>query len=264
MPEENESIPRRIQKIDLKAQVEEELIRYIKQMKLGISTKLPREEELSKMLGVSRITLRSVLDDLSSKGMIFRKHGKGTFVNREYFEVKASFNPVMHFSDMITNSGYTPKIELLDYKIIKASEDTAKQLGIKKQDKVLQCDKIFYADKQICAVTRDFISLSYLGETPVENLEKNIDSIFYFMYKVTGKKLVLDKVELNAVYSKEVKLLNEILERQKIPPRAFLCLKGVNYDEDERPAVETWEYVDTTILKYTQFRKRILHYENIT
>lgn len=259
----NGSIPRKIQKIDLKAQVEEELIRYIKQMELGVSTKLPREEELSKMLGVSRITLRSVLDELASKGMIFRRHGKGTFVNRGYFEMKVSFNPVMHFSDMITNSGYTPRTELLDYKIVSACKDTAEQLEIKEGADVLRCDKIFYADKQICAVTRDFISLSYLGEAPVENLEKDIDSIFYFMYKETGKKLVLDKVELNAVYSRDVELLDRILEKRGIPPKAFLCLKGVNYDEDERAAVQTWEFVDTTILKYTQFRKRILHYEHI-
>lgn len=100
-------------------------------MELGVSTKLPREEELSTILGVSTITLRSVLDDLASKGMIFRRHRKGTFVNRGYFEMKASFNPVMHFSDMIINSGYTPRIELLDYRIISVCKDTAEQLQIK-------------------------------------------------------------------------------------------------------------------------------------
>lgn len=264
MSEEKGNTPRKIQKIDLKVQVEEELVRYIKQMNLEINTKLPREEELSKMLGVSRITLRSVLDDLSSKGMIFRIHGKGTFVNRSYFEMKVSLNPVMHFSDMIRNSGYTPRTELLDYRIVRASKDTAHQLDINEGEDVLRCDKIFYADKQICAVTRDFIPLSYLKGMPIENLENDIDSIFYFMYKASGKKLVLDKIEITAVYSKDIELLSQVLEERGISHKPFLCLKGVNFDDDARAAVETWEYIDTTILKYTQFRKRILHYENIT
>ena len=95
-----ESIPRKVRKTDLKAQVEEELLRFIKHMDLSVNSKLPREEELARMLGVSRITLRSVLDDLAGKGMIFRRHGRGTFVNSSFFEMKASFNPVMHFADM--------------------------------------------------------------------------------------------------------------------------------------------------------------------
>lgn len=52
---------RRVRKTDLKVQVEEELLRFIKQMDLAVNSKLPREEELARMLGVSRITLRSVL-----------------------------------------------------------------------------------------------------------------------------------------------------------------------------------------------------------
>lgn len=172
MTEDNmvDSVPRRVRKTDLKSQVEEELVRFIKHMDLAVNRKLPREEELARMLGVSRITLRSVLDDLSAKGMIFRKHGKGTFVNSSFFEMKASFNPVMHFADMIRNSGYEPRVEMIDHQIVKAAG---------------------------------------------------------------------------------------------IGPKAFLLLKGVNFDEEGTPAVYTWEYVDTEILKYSQIRKRILHYEDV-
>lgn len=52
-----ESVPRRVRKTDLKLQVEEELVRFIKHMDLAVNRKLPREEELARMLGVSRITL---------------------------------------------------------------------------------------------------------------------------------------------------------------------------------------------------------------
>lgn len=260
--EYRESAPRRVRKTDLKGQVVEELLRFIKHMDLSVSTKLPREEELSKMLGISRITLRSVLDDLSAKGMIFRRHGKGTFVNRSFFEMKASFNPVMHFADMIRNCGYEPRVEMMNHRIIKADRDIADHLYIEEGFKVLECDKVFYADKQICTVTRDYIPLSYLNDIPVTELEHYANSVFYFMYQASKKKLEWEQVELNAVYSCDVELLDGLLKSAGIPPKAFLLLKGVNYDEDNIPAVYTWEYVDTTILKYSQIRKRILNYEN--
>lgn len=264
MSDENrEPKPRRIRKTDLKAQVEEELLHFIKQMDLSVNNKLPREEELSGMLGVSRITLRSVLDDLAAKGMIFRRHGRGTFVNNSFFEMKVSFNPVMHFADMITNSGYTPRVEMIDHQIIKADRDVAGNLDLQEGEPVLICDKIFYADKQICAVTRDYIPLNYLNGIDMAELENYVNSVFYFMYKASGKKLEWDKVELNSVYSRDVELLDGLLERFRIPPKAFLLLKGVNYDEDGTAAVFTWEYVDTTILKYSQIRKRLLRYEDI-
>lgn len=261
--ENKEPAPRRIQKTDLKVQVETELLHFIKQMDLSVSTKLPREEELSRMLGVSRITLRSVLDDLSAKGMIFRRHGKGTFVNGSFFEMKASFNPVMHFADMIRNSGYEPRVEMINYRIAKADSEVAEHLDIQEGADALVCDKIFYADKQICAVTRDYIPLSYLNGVDMEQLDQYVNSVFYFMYKASGKKLEWDKVELNAVYSRDVELLDGLLKSVGIPPKAFLLLKGVNYDEDGTAAVYTWEYVDTTILKYSQIRKRILNYEGV-
>ena len=258
-----ESVPRRVRKTDLKLQVEEELVRFIKHMDLAVNRKLPREEELARMLGVSRITLRSVLDDLSAKGMIFRKHGKGTFVNSSFFEMNASFNPVMHFADMIRNSGYEPRVEMIDHRIMKADRDVAGHLEIEEGSDALVCDKIFYADKQICAVTRDFIPLSYLKDVDMAELDHYVNSVFYFMYKASGRKLEWDKVELNAVYSRDDALLDRLLKAAGIAPKAFLLLKGVNFDEEGTAAVYTWEYVDTEILKYSQIRKRILHYEDV-
>lgn len=255
-----DSIPRRVRKTDLKSEVEGELLRFIKHLDLAVNSKLPREEELARMMGVSRITLRSVLDDLAAKGMIFRRHGKGTFVNSSFFEMKASFNPVMHFGDMIRNSGYEPRVEMINRRIIKADRDMAANLGIEEHADILESDKVFYADQQICALTCDFMPLSYLGGVDPAGLDL-YDSVFYFLYQSGGKKISWDKVELNAVYSRDVELLDRLLEGAGIHPKAFLLLKGINHDEDETPAVYTLEYVDTSILKYSQIRKRILNYE---
>lgn len=255
--------PRKVQKTDLKLQVKDELLRFIKSMDLSVNRKLPREEQMSEMMGVSRITLRSVLDDMATEGIIFRKQGKGTFVNPSFFEMKVSFNPVMHFSDMITNSGYVPRTEFIYREVQKANEEIASMLGIKPNEDVLVCAKVFYADNQLCAMTEDYVAVSYLKTNDFKFLEMYQDSLFYFIYRTCGHKVMWDKVEIGAVYSKDVERLDEQLRRHNVTAKPYLLLRGINYDEEDQAAFYSLEYVDTQILKFNQIRKRIIHFDEV-
>lgn len=252
--------PPKVERIDLKTQVKEALQHYIKQLDLSISNKLPREEELAQMLGVSRVTLRSVLDDMASEGIIFRRQGKGTFVNPAFFEMKVSFNPVMHFSDMIRNSGYEPRTEILYRGIEQADKETAQALQIKEGSKVIVCTKIFYADHSICAMVEDYVPVSVVQEENLELLDQYSDSMFYFIYHTTGRQVKWDKTEIDVIMSKKVKRLSEHIKKCGGKEKAFLLLKGINYDENDQEVLYALEYIDTSILKFNQIRKRSIIY----
>ena len=63
----------KINTLSLSAQAKEAIQKYIGNMDLKLETKLPREETLADMLGVSRITVRQALADLAAEGIVFRK-----------------------------------------------------------------------------------------------------------------------------------------------------------------------------------------------
>ena len=46
-------------------------------------SRMPSENELGQVFGVSRITVRQALGDLQKEGLIFKIHGKGTFALRD-------------------------------------------------------------------------------------------------------------------------------------------------------------------------------------
>lgn len=98
--------------------------------------KLPTENELSKELNVSRVTIRAALQRLRSIGLVESKHGKGTFVcpNEDLFDYTG-------FSDTInlTAKEYKEICQLRE-----AIEKTAVQ-NIVENGMVGDCEVIFTA-----------------------------------------------------------------------------------------------------------------------
>lgn len=251
---------KKVQKIDLKQSVKEMLLDHISHMDLSVETKLPREEELAAMFGVSRITIRSVLDDLAGEGIITRKHGKGTFVNPVSAGIRVSFNPVMHFSDMIRNSGYEPSVRIITCRTEAASKEVAKALGLCEGQEVIVCVKAFFADEKLCAIVQDYVSTEVLPEHQDMTTE-DMDSLFFYVFHKTGRKIQWDKTEIDVVYSKDIPEIHTIVETYGEKDKAYLLLRGINYDENDEETLYALEYVDTSLIKFNQIRKKIISYQ---
>ncbi len=58
--------------------------------------KLSSERELTKMYGVSRITVRLALQELEKRGLVYKKHCKGTYVSEisdSAVDLSAAYRP---------------------------------------------------------------------------------------------------------------------------------------------------------------------------
>ena len=251
----------RLNEMPLSEKAKVQIRKYINTMDLEHSNKLPSEEILADIIGVSRITIRSALNDLASEGVIFRRQGKGTFVNVDSLSIKVKFNPISEFTTMIRDSGYTPSVRLLDMKIIPQDQEIAESLLLEEGDELVVAEKMFLADHKMCAYCADYFSLASVGgKQNLSEMARFENSIFAYMFYQSARKIVWDKVEISAEIGKRIPNLSKHTDIQELGDKAFLYLKGVNYDTNDKPAMYAQKYIDPDIIKFSMIRQRDIHY----
>jgi len=172
--------------IPLYHQIKEDLLLKIEQNKLKPGDKLPAEHNLMKEYDVSRITVRNAIMALVNQGLLFRKSGIGTFVA----EPKAVrlFPGVTSFTEDMRNKNMSPGRKLLSYKIKKASESLCKKMEIKKGEKILQIERLMFANDEPIAI--HFINLPELIWKNVDLSEDNIkEKSLYQLIESSGFEL---------------------------------------------------------------------------
>ena len=87
MAKENKDVEKVKNKIPLYVTVYEEIFSMINRGEFKLGEKLPGENELAKMLNVSRGTLRQALLLLQEDNIIFNYQGKGNFITNNKFKI---------------------------------------------------------------------------------------------------------------------------------------------------------------------------------
>ena len=122
-------IPRYIQARDT-------LSTRIRAGELQPGTKLPSEDQLAAQFGVSRMTIRKSLDDLITMGLIYRRHGVGTFVSQS--TVQRDHTKLTDFFESCRLNGHIPQARLLKKEIVPANKKMAKALGLSVGDQLIR------------------------------------------------------------------------------------------------------------------------------
>ena len=105
---------------------------------------LPTESELMEQYKVSRITVRKAMDLLLSDGLIVKKRGSGTVVQKKKME--QTMQKVLHFSDEMQKKGITPHTKMLTNEVVPASQHIAHALCVNEMEPLIHVYRIRYAD----------------------------------------------------------------------------------------------------------------------
>jgi GntR family transcriptional regulator len=111
--------------VTLYEQLATELRNAIVDGRFAPGARLPNEDDLGRLYGVSRITTRQALDRLCQQGLIARKQGKGTFVSGP--RVRHDLLDMRGIHAEMIEQGLQAR--LLDFGIDAAPEAIAAQLG---------------------------------------------------------------------------------------------------------------------------------------
>jgi GntR family transcriptional regulator len=122
--------------------------------------RIPSEQELGEMLGVSRTTVRSALQSLEQDGLIVRTRGRGTRIRAHASFSALGLQRLISFTTLLQEAGYSTSMksewELSD----EPSPVARSQLGIARPEPCYVMTRVFYADGQPAILVVDTIPQS--------------------------------------------------------------------------------------------------------
>ncbi|TVQ64853.1 MAG: GntR family transcriptional regulator [Balneolaceae bacterium] len=132
--------------------------------------KLPSENELAKKFDVSRVTIRRALQSLEGESIIYRCQGLGSFVS----ENRATHNLIRltDFNEDMIRAGLTPSSQVKKFEMTEAQEWLAAQLQLDEGCKVLQIDRLRFANGEPIAYDCTWLPVFYgqlLNEEALED-----------------------------------------------------------------------------------------------
>ena len=121
---------------------------YIQEMidssRWASGTMIPREQDLCRDLGVSRITVREAMRILVQEGRLKRVQGRGTFVSSRKLEQR--LNKFFSFTKWALQNGIRAENRLLRVETIESRSLIAKHLGIATGDRVTRIERLRLGD----------------------------------------------------------------------------------------------------------------------
>ena len=152
----------------------ENIIKQIENEELVPGQNIPAERELIEMYKVSRITVRKAIDELVSKGYLYKIQGKGTYVKKS--NIKQGLVKLTSCTEDIAKTGMKATIKQLDKEIIKANKKIANHLEINEGDKVLKIVRVFLGDGNPINITTSY--MKYENIKGVEDYDLSQNSLY--------------------------------------------------------------------------------------
>ncbi len=146
----------RLDKAPLYDLIEQNLRELILHDHLHVGEAVPSEWELAELYGVSRLTVRTALDDLTRQGWLIRRHGVGTFVaHPKVTEITPS---KLSFSEQMRAIGRTPSSELVSLGVVVADAVVASQLNLEQDHPVVEIVRLRLADGEPVLLETSYLS----------------------------------------------------------------------------------------------------------
>jgi GntR family transcriptional regulator len=148
------------------ALVRDELLAMVEALSVGDA--IPPERRLATELGVSRPTLRAVIDELVREGLLLRRHGSGTYVAEPKIALPLTMTS---FSEDMQRRGMRPGSRVLSFERISAGAKLCQRLRISPMDEVWEINRLRLADDETMAIECLHVPVRLMPSLKREDLE---------------------------------------------------------------------------------------------
>ena len=221
---------------------------------LKIGDKLPSEQELTKLLNISRSSLRIALSRLEFEGYIQKTHGVGTFVigNSDTLSpVKIEYS--FSITDNIKSQGKIPGTSEFDLIVIEADKEIAKKLDVKLHSSVMQIKRLRTGDGKPFSYDINLIPSKYLPEK--FSKDEVGESLFTYIEKYINPKIAYFSTSYKPLIS------DDFISEKLSLPKGSLILKNtqIHYSDENKPIwyLELWIPELERLLQYIKPHKNL-------
>jgi len=214
--------------VPLYYQLKQLILKEINEGNPKVGDSLPTESEISKVLKISRPTIRQALNELVTEGYIYRQKGKGTFVSKPKID-EAFFQKLESFNEEMIKKGLKPSTKVMSFKVIKGIASVNNKLRVSEEEKLIYLARLRFANDEPIVYVETYIPYSYCPLLIHEDL--SVNSLYSLLEEKFGKKVVRASRKIEAVNSNsmEAKLLN------MKKGQAICLVKTLAYTDDELP-----------------------------
>lgn len=213
--------------IPLYKQIKNRILEDIKNQVYKPDSMIPSQKEFAEKYGVSRVTVRQAITDLTRSGILYSHKGKGTFV-RKFPVHYRGFNRLHGFSEDVRKTGQRPAAKLLQLDVVEADKELSESLRVEIGHPLVYLKRLRMAQNLPLTVENVYLNKERVGAIDFRRELRDDVSLYKLLREQAGITLRHAEEMISAVLADEdeANLLGVTVQDP------ILFIRRVTYEED--------------------------------
>lgn len=205
-------------------------------------SRMPSESELQAMFEVSRITIRQALGDLQKEGLIFKVHGKGSFVSQP--KAVQNITSLQGFAEAMSGDGNEIVNRVVSVAFVSASAEVADKLGLEEGATVAEIHRVRLLNRAPTSYEITFLP-EFLGKK-LARADLAARDIFLILENDCGIALGSADLSISAIAA-HAPVAKALEIKRNVP---VLRVQRLTHDSDGRPIDFEYLYLKGDAVQY--------------
>lgn len=213
--------------VPLYLQIQDLLLDRIRAGDYQPGEQVPSELEISSQHSVSRMTARKALDMLVSRGILYRRKGKGTYVAENV--VSFGLSTMLSFSQTLRAQGYSVETRVLRKEVIPGSQDVLSKLQLQRDNQVIVIQRLRFVEDRPATIHTAFLEHRLFA--PIMNIDLSQESLLDSIQSIARVSIAYTQDSVQADLANPIEA--DHLDIQ--PGSPLLRVEGIAYAENGEP-----------------------------